>query len=453
MKRLAIIFFLLLMISNPDVANTEDSHIDSINRFSSCVVNTHGPLLDRLVEYETGAPSEEMDRMAERVQRLAAAYLKAEDRAESRRHWSALREEIRKIVREKGVVDRQLTEPHGSSGTERRRHCRIVDYGKPPGTIDVERGCFHRRCGEIRGKFSVDMGWGVSGGDGPMAQIDMTVTVDGNRAVIHRSGFQTLDWFEDVTVDRRGPVVVFSHDEKTTFAMGAREFARPVSDHRFYGADGEYFSLMLPPDEKSQAIVHFGILEPENVLQRVCSPITQDDAWFVDAARSVGGITPQSTKEDVVKIFGADHVEAYEIPVGEGMAVDGTRVYGGTKNELLIEWKQDGTPERLEISREGSDWETPGGITIGSSLEKVETVNGQPVLFTGFGWDYGGRTVSWEGGALSPELQLELESPKTLSDDEEEFVTGDKEILSDSPLVDSRDFTVKRIFIRWSNKE
>jgi hypothetical protein len=177
----------------------------------------------------------------------------------------------------------------------------------------------------------------------------------------------------------------------------------------------------------------------------------REDRWIIDAAHSVGGITPRSTQEDVAEVFGSEHVEAWEVPVGEGMTVEGTRVYGGTENELLIEWKNSGTPKRIRISGRGTDWQSREGITVGSSLETVEAVNGKPFLFTGFGWDYGGRTVSWEGGALPPELQLAFEPPESLPENEKRHIMGDKMIRSDFRAVDTADFRVKDIFVRWSD--
>jgi hypothetical protein len=270
MKHLASLFFLLLMVPAPGLADAGNSDREIARRFAAGATKTQSSLQERLVENGACGSAGEVEGAAERAQRLAAAYAGAVDASERRRHWKALQGVIQEIVREKAVFDSKPASAHGSTGAEAHRRCRIVNYGKPPGIIHVDSGCFHRQCDEIRGKFSVRMGWGVSGGDGPMAEIDMTVTVDGDRAVIHRSGFQTMEWFENAAVGRKGPVVLFSHDEATTFAMGARDLARPVSGHPSYGAEGEYFSLMLPPDGTERAMVHFGILEPENVLRRVC---------------------------------------------------------------------------------------------------------------------------------------------------------------------------------------
>ena len=93
--------------------------------------------------------------MTERVQGLAAAYVTAEDTETSRRQWKALQDTIREIVQRKGIIDQSPAPAHETNAGEERRQCRIVNYGQPPGKINVQRGCFHRQCEEVRGKFSV----------------------------------------------------------------------------------------------------------------------------------------------------------------------------------------------------------------------------------------------------------------------------------------------------------
>ena len=171
--------------------------------------------------------------------------------------------------------------------------------------------------------------------------------------------------------------------------------------------------------------------------------------WTAAAAPTVGGITPETSREQVKALFGAENVETFQIPVGEGMTVEGTRVYSGTPNELHIEWKDAGTPERLTISGKGTDWQTPVGITVGTSLETVEKINGGAFRITGFGWDYAGRTVSWEGGRLPDQLQLAFEPTHTMSAEKEQEVTGDQRLSSDHPVIRKKGLKVETIFIRW----
>ena len=170
---------------------------------------------------------------------------------------------------------------------------------------------------------------------------------------------------------------------------------------------------------------------------------------FVIAPENVGGITPSSTRADVEKLFGSKNVEPYDVPVGEGMTVEGTQVFGGTKDRLTIEWKTTGTPERITIAGIGTEWKTPEGITVGSNLKEVEAVNGKPFTLTGFEWDYPGRTVSWEGGKMPSQLQLEFDYSKVLSQEEESQVIGDRDFSSSHPVMQKKQLRVNSIYVRW----
>lgn len=172
--------------------------------------------------------------------------------------------------------------------------------------------------------------------------------------------------------------------------------------------------------------------------------------WTFDPAGLIGGITPSSKQEDIVKIFGAENVETIDLPIGEGMTVPGTRVYGKTANELLIEWKEnEPTPARITISRPGTQWKTSDGITLGTSLEELEKINGHSFKLTGFRWDYPGRTVSWEGGKLPAQLQLDLEVAKEVPEAELQQVTGDTEFDSSHPVFKQMQLKVKTIHLVW----
>lgn len=184
-------------------------------------------------------------------------------------------------------------------------------------------------------------------------------------------------------------------------------------------------------------------------LSGIAFPESSSQKWIVDPNAGVGGITSGSSKDDLAKIFGAENVESYEVPVGEGMTVEGTRIFGGTKNEVLIEWKQSGAPERITISMPETDWRTKDGITVGTSLDEVEKVNGCPFKLTGFEWDYPGRTVSWEEGKLPGALQLEFDYSNTLSLEEEMQVMGDRDLSSDHPVMKKKGLKVRTLFVRW----
>lgn len=153
---------------------------------------------------------------------------------------------------------------------------------------------------------------------------------------------------------------------------------------------------------------------------------------------------------DITKAYGPEKCQPWSVPVGEGEVVAGTRVLGGSKNEFLIEWKRSGTPERITIASPGTDWKTPGGISIGSTIERVEKANGVPFMLTGFEWDYPGRTVSWKGGHLPAELQMDFEYSHSLSQElMKQIPVGDGSFSSDLPVLKSIGLKVSRLFVTW----
>jgi hypothetical protein len=107
--------------------------------------------------------------------------------------------------------------------------------------------------------------------------------------------------------------------------------------------------------------------------------------------------------------------------MGEGETVVGTTLFPNSPNALHIEWKDSfRIPERLTISSPGTQWKTSEGITIGTTLEQIAKFNGGPFTVAGFGWDYEGRTLSWENGNLPKQLQLDLVPTQEVTAEEDD---------------------------------
>lgn len=70
---------------------------------------------------------------------------------------------------------------------------------------------------------------------------------------------------------------------------------------------------------------------------------------------------------------------------------------------LEILWRDDArrdAPANLRLSGKESAWRLPGGLTLGFSLEALETKNGRPFTLFGFAWYGAGVVASFEGGEL-----------------------------------------------------
>lgn len=115
--------------------------------------------------------------------------------------------------------------------------------------------------------------------------------------------------------------------------------------------------------------------------------------------------------EDLAEIASVDKInEIYpdaRMEAGTGLFDEGTVersyniLYPGTENEVLLTWK-DRDRTRLHHVRVGKkgQWKTQEGIQIGTTYEELLRLNGGPIQFYGFGWDYGGA-VDWNGGKLA----------------------------------------------------
>jgi hypothetical protein len=76
-------------------------------------------------------------------------------------------------------------------------------------------------------------------------------------------------------------------------------------------------------------------------------------------------------------------------------------LYPHSTDKILVIWKD---PERTELHQiylDGkSRWRSKTGIHIGTTYDELVELNGGPLKFYGFGWDYSGA-VDWNKGGLA----------------------------------------------------
>jgi hypothetical protein len=181
-----------------------------------------------------------------------------------------------------------------------------------------------------------------------------------------------------------------------------------------------------------------------------CAPDATDGAvaeadqaeLLIVPGERVGRITlRQASPSDVLAAY-PDHARADSIHLGEGMMAPGVVVFPEDPRKMLeIYWDGELDPLRPAfvriighgLSDGGSAWKTAEGITIGTSLEEVERLNGKPFSLYGFGWDAEGLVADWHGGALSTHLHLRFQM--TEQADVPSSVWGDVVLRSDDPQV------------------
>lgn len=176
------------------------------------------------------------------------------------------------------------------------------------------------------------------------------------------------------------------------------------------------------------------------------APQRDSGSRLLTPGKSAGAITAKSGMTDLIRIYGEKNVKAEDIQIGEGDTVPGAVIFPDKpEHRLELIWKDAKTRIGIESVRfdgEKSRWRTSEGITLGTSLKELETLNGGAFTLAGFGWDYGGTVFSWgDHGKLYDRFQktgsLVLRLSPALEDESPEAMqlAGDREFSSSHPAM------------------
>jgi hypothetical protein len=167
--------------------------------------------------------------------------------------------------------------------------------------------------------------------------------------------------------------------------------------------------------------------------------------------RSAGPVTAASREADLKLRYGA---EAIRIELGEGETAPGTVLFA--RDSLLraeIVWHDTvsrSRPARLILRGSRSRWTVGPGISLGTSLQELERINGRPFTLAGFGWDYAGVITEWGGGTLDSALagvRLYLDpGPAQYESSDYSQVLGDRDYSSSLPPMQRLNPRVAQIF-------
>lgn len=176
-----------------------------------------------------------------------------------------------------------------------------------------------------------------------------------------------------------------------------------------------------------------------------------------------------TTEADLIAAFGKENIEYKTVPGAEGMETNASVIFPNdpAKSLTVFWWDEDkrARPAAIAIQSdfsadpEGVDpwkrdilWQIPEGLKIGSSVADVEKANGKPFKMSGFGWDYGGFAISWEGGKLDAEQRNGCNLLMRFSPQGEttpEGALGDVEVMSDSKDMAASNARVIEISISY----
>jgi hypothetical protein len=174
----------------------------------------------------------------------------------------------------------------------------------------------------------------------------------------------------------------------------------------------------------------------------------------------------------LIEVFGQTQIKQTDIHLGEGEMAAGTIVFPDDPlRKIEFVWKNStdrSNPERIIIRGDQSLWKTGHGISLGTSLKQIETINGKPFNLTGFAWDYEGTIVGWNDGTLNdldgdPEsetarsLLLRLRPSKkiveSISETDFRSVSGDSIFKSDHPVMQVLDPVVYEMILFHGERE
>jgi hypothetical protein len=185
-------------------------------------------------------------------------------------------------------------------------------------------------------------------------------------------------------------------------------------------------------------------------LLLVCSVRAADDNFTIVPGRNAGPLRIVTSEADLRKLFGAAQVKSDKVYIGEGFVCEGAILFPNdplrTADIVWMDVTHRARPLSVRISTKKSLWRTAEGVTLGTSLIELERLNGKPFKFLGFGWDYSGTVVSWEGGKLETFksaqehghrliVRLTPDPPAETTPDEADRISGDRELLSSDPLI------------------
>jgi hypothetical protein len=179
-----------------------------------------------------------------------------------------------------------------------------------------------------------------------------------------------------------------------------------------------------------------------------------DTNWQI-RPRVSGPITAQTSEADLRRRYGREVVDSIRIELGEGETAPGTALFSGDSlRRVEILWQDSvarSRPARMILRGHRSQWQVGSGISLGTSLQELEQLNGRPFTLAGFGWDYAGVVTDWNGGALDTALagvKLYLDpGPAQYESAPYSQVLGDRDYSSSLPAMQQLSPRVTQIFI------
>jgi hypothetical protein len=138
-----------------------------------------------------------------------------------------------------------------------------------------------------------------------------------------------------------------------------------------------------------------------------CSAVAGQNDWTIVPGARLGPITAETSRPALERLFGKSNVTDRDVDTGEGPE-PATVVFAEHRSAgLAILW-HDNRIDRVLICFKSEfgpcRWHTRNGVTLGTGVPRLATLNGCPFGIEAWGSDVGGNITSWRGGNLASEF-------------------------------------------------
>jgi hypothetical protein len=152
-----------------------------------------------------------------------------------------------------------------------------------------------------------------------------------------------------------------------------------------------------------------------------------------------GVFNQSATLAEIEAAFGKENVVTGEVPGPEGMTMIATTIYpDDPQRKMEVHWWDEENVAFFAGVTLAEGDTGPHGVKVGTTIEELEAINGEPFGLMGFFWDYGGG-ASFDSGVLSDipggcYLNVRLSPTRDeLPEDLSLAISGDIELRSDMP--------------------